>query len=71
MGHKKHKLEYEPVIEDTDDVPIEFANLDRKLNRKNLRDFEPRATRARHTERCRRDLGAALRLRLRVKRSHR
>ena len=34
MGHKKHKLEYEPVIEDTDDVPIEFANLDRKLNRK-------------------------------------
>ena len=34
MGHKKHKLEYAPVIEDTDDVPIEFANLDRKLNRK-------------------------------------
>ena len=34
MGHKKHKLGYAPVIEDTDDVPIEFANLDRKLNRK-------------------------------------
>ena len=33
MGFKKHKLEYEPIISDEKDVPVEFANLDNKLTR--------------------------------------
>ena len=34
MGFKKHKLEYEPIISDEKDVPVEFANLDNKLTRR-------------------------------------
>jgi len=34
MGFKKHKLEYEPIISDQKDVPVEFANLDNKLTRR-------------------------------------
>ena len=34
MGYKKHKLEYEPIISDEQDVPPEFANLDNKLTRR-------------------------------------
>jgi len=34
MGFKKHKLEYEPIISDQEDVPVEFANLDNKLTRR-------------------------------------
>jgi len=34
MGFKKHKLEYEPIISDQEEVPVEFANLDNKLTRR-------------------------------------
>jgi len=34
MGYKKHKLEYEPIISEEQDVPPEFANLDNKLTRR-------------------------------------
>ena len=34
MGFKKHKLEYEPIISAEKDVPVEFANLDNKLTRR-------------------------------------
>jgi len=34
MGFKKHKLEYEPIISDQEEVPPEFANLDNKLTRR-------------------------------------
>ena len=32
MGHRKNKLEYEPIISSEEEAPIEYCNLDEKLN---------------------------------------
>jgi len=34
MGYRKNKLEYEPILSPEEEVPIEFANLDNSLNRR-------------------------------------
>jgi len=34
MGHRKNKLEYEPIISSEEEAPIEYCNLDEKLNRR-------------------------------------
>ena len=34
MGHRKNKLEYEPIISAEEEAPIEYCNLDEKLNRR-------------------------------------
>ena len=34
MGYRKNKLEYEPILASQDEAPIEFANLDNSLNRR-------------------------------------
>ena len=34
MGYRKNKLEYEPIITDDEEAPIEYANLDNSLNRR-------------------------------------
>ena len=34
MGHRKNKLEYEPIISSDEEAPIEYCNLDEKLNRR-------------------------------------
>ena len=28
MGHRKNKLEYEPILSPDEEAPIEYANLD-------------------------------------------
>lgn len=34
MGYRKNKLEYEPILSPEEEAPIEFANLDNSLNRR-------------------------------------
>ena len=34
MGYRKNKLEYEPILAPEDEAPIEYANLDNSLNRR-------------------------------------
>ena len=34
MGHRKNKLEYEPILSSDEEAPIEYCNLDEKLNRR-------------------------------------
>lgn len=34
MGYRKNKLEYEPILSPEEEVPIEYANLDNSLNRR-------------------------------------
>jgi len=34
MGYRKNKLEYEPILAPEEETPIEFANLDNSLNRR-------------------------------------
>ena len=34
MGHRKNKLEYEPILTSDEEAPIEYCNLDEKLNRR-------------------------------------
>ena len=34
MGYRKNKLEYEPILASEEEAPIEFANLDNSLNRR-------------------------------------
>jgi hypothetical protein len=34
MGYRKNKLEYEPILSPEEEVPIEYANLDHSLNRR-------------------------------------
>ena len=34
MGHRKNKLEYEPILSSDEEAPIEYCNLDTKLNRR-------------------------------------
>ena len=34
MGYRKNKLEYEPILASEDEAPIEYANLDNSLNRR-------------------------------------
>ena len=34
MGHRKNKLEYEPILSPDEEAPIEYANLDNSLNRR-------------------------------------
>jgi hypothetical protein len=34
MGYRKNKLEYEPIISSEEEAPIEYCNLDEKLNRR-------------------------------------
>ena len=34
MGYRKTKLEYEPILAPEDEAPIEYANLDNSLNRR-------------------------------------
>ena len=34
MGHRKNKLEYEPIISSEEEAPIEYCNLDNSLNRR-------------------------------------
>ena len=34
MGYRKNKLEYEPILSPEEEAPIEFANLDNTLNRR-------------------------------------
>tara|TARA_R100000781_G_scaffold110297_1_gene75639 strand:- start:363 stop:989 length:627 start_codon:yes stop_codon:yes gene_type:complete len=34
MGNRKNKLEYEPIISDENEAPIEYCNLDNSLNRR-------------------------------------
>ena len=34
MGYRKNKLEYEPILATEDEAPIEYANLDNSLNRR-------------------------------------
>ena len=34
MGHRKNKLEYESIISSEEEAPIEYCNLDEKLNRR-------------------------------------
>ena len=31
MGHRKNKLEYEPIISAEEEAPIEYCNLDESL----------------------------------------
>ena len=34
MGYRKNKLEYEPILSTDEEMPIEYANLDNSLNRR-------------------------------------
>jgi hypothetical protein len=34
MGYRKNKLEYEPILSPEEEAPIEYANLDNSLNRR-------------------------------------
>ena len=34
MGYRKNKLEYEPILAPEEEAPIEYANLDNSLNRR-------------------------------------
>ena len=34
MGHRKNKLEYAPILSSDEEAPIEYCNLDTKLNRR-------------------------------------
>ena len=34
MGYRKNKLEYEPILSSDEEMPIEYANLDNSLNRR-------------------------------------